>query len=119
MFSLVVGFTTRRLRRPATLEGVPISSSREKRPRLSPSNEEAQKDRVIALVESPNLASNDQLALGDCPAEVNIPLEGEVPVVNPLSVEEVGMGAPLGVVIAPTPPPKPTGAEPSKKRLPN
>ena len=35
---------------------------------------------------------------------------------NPLSVEEVGMGAPSGVVIAPTPPPKPTGAEPSKKQ---
>ena len=47
-----------------------------------------------------------------------MPLEGEVPIVSPLSVEEVGMGASLGVVIALAPPPKPTSAGPSKKRLP-
>ena len=71
------------------------------------------------MVESPDLASNDHPALRDCPTEANIPLEGEVPTVNPLSVEEVGISAPSGVVIAPAPPPKPTGAEPSKKQLPD
>ena len=44
-------------------------------------------------MESLDLASNDQPTLGDCLAEANIPLEGEVLAVNPLSVEEVGMGA--------------------------
>ena len=87
MFSLAVRFATRRRRRPTTLEGVATSSSREKRPRWSPLDEEAQKDMPIALVESLDLASNKQLALGDCLVEANIPLEGEVPAVNPLSVE--------------------------------
>ena len=41
MFSLAVGFSTRRRRRPATLEGVATSSSGEKRPRRSPSDEKA------------------------------------------------------------------------------
>ena len=72
----------------------------------------------IALVESPDLASNDQSALGDCSTEANIPLEGEVPAVNPLSVEEVGIGA-LSRVVIPTPLRKPTRAGPSKKWLPD
>ena len=76
MFSLAVGFATRRRRWPATLEGVATSSSRKNRPRRFPSYEEAQKDGAIALVESPDLASNDQPTLGDCPTEANIPLEG-------------------------------------------
>ena len=50
----------------ATLEGEAISSSGEKRPRRSLSDEGAQKDWAIVLVESP-----DQPALGDCPAEVS------------------------------------------------
>ena len=119
MFSLAAGFSTRRRKQPTTLEGVATSSSGEKRPRRSPLDEEAQKDGAIVLVESLDLASNDQPALGDCPVEANIPLEEEVPIVNPPSVEEVGMGAPSGVVIAPAPPPKPPKAKPSKKRLPN
>ena len=48
-----------------------------------------------------------------------MPLEGEIPAMSRPSVEEVGMGAPLGVVIALAPPPKPTIARPSKKRLPD
>ena len=87
MFSLAVRFATRRHRWPTTLEGVATSSSREKRLRRSPLDEEAQKEGPIALVESPNLASNKQLALGDCLVEANIPLEGEVLAVNPLSVQ--------------------------------
>ena len=55
--------------------------------------------------------------LGVCLNEANIPLEGEVPTVSLPSVEEVGMGAPSRVVIAITPLPKPTDAEPNKKRL--
>ena len=102
-----------------TLEGVDTFSFLEKRPWRSPSNEVAQQDRAIFLVGSQDLASNDQSALGVCLNEANIPLEGEVPVVSPPSVEEVGMGAPLGVVIAPAPPPKPIGAGPSKKRFPD
>ena len=63
--------------------------------------------------------SNDQPALGICLNKANMPLDGEVPTVSPPSVEEVGLGAPSGVVIAPTPPPKPTSAGPRKKRLPD
>ena len=59
MFSLVVGFAKWRRRWPATLEGVATSSFGEKRPKWSPSNEEAPKDGAIALVESSDLASND------------------------------------------------------------
>ena len=59
MFSLAARFATRRRRRPATLEGVATSSSKEKQPRRFPSNEEAQKGGAIVLVESSDLASND------------------------------------------------------------
>ena len=38
---------------------------------------------------------------------------------SPSSAEEVGMGAPSGVIIASTPSPKPISARPSKKRLPD
>ena len=41
MFSLTVGFATRMFKQPATLEGEAISSSEEKRPRRSPSDEGA------------------------------------------------------------------------------
>ena len=68
-------------------------------------------------MESLDLASSDQPALGACLNEANTPLEEGVPVVSPPNVEEVRMGAPSGVVTAPTPPPKSIGAEPSKKRL--
>ena len=61
-----------------TLEGANTSSFGEKPPRQSPSDEEAQQDRAIVLVGSPDLASNDQFALGVCLNEANIPLEGEV-----------------------------------------
>ena len=70
-------------------------------------------------MESPNLASNDKPALWVSLNVANMPLEWEVPAVSPPSVEEVGMGVPLGVVIALAPPPKPTVARPSKKRLPD
>ena len=102
-----------------TLEGADTSSSGEKRPRRSPSYEEAQQDQVIVLVGSPDLASNDQTTLGVSLNEANIPLEGEVPVVRPPNVEEVRMGAPSGVVIAPASSPKPTGTGPIKKRFPD
>ena len=49
----------------------------------------AQKDWVVVLVESPDLASDDQPTLGDYPAEANIPLEGEVLAVSTPSVKEV------------------------------
>ena len=41
-----------------------------------------------------------------------------VPTTSPPNVEEAGMGAPSGVVIASAPPPKSTGVGPSKKQLP-
>ena len=65
------------------------------------------------------MASNDQPAYGVYLNEVNIPMEGEVSIVSPLDVEEVGMGAPSGVVITPTSPPRPTSIGPSKKRFPD
>ena len=66
---------------------------------------------------SSDLASNDQSTLGVCLNKENIPLEGEVPTVSLPNVEEVGMGVPLGVVIAPASPPRLTSIGPSKKRL--
>ena len=42
-----------------TLEDKAISSSRENRPRRSPSDEGAQKNWAIVSVESPNLAFSD------------------------------------------------------------
>ena len=42
MFSLAIGFATRKRKRSVTLEGVDTSNFGEKRPRRSPSNEEAQ-----------------------------------------------------------------------------
>ena len=65
MFSLVSGFVVRKLKRFVTLEGADTSSSWEKRPRRSPSDEKAQQDReglvgwATILMGSPNLASND------------------------------------------------------------
>ena len=117
MFSLAVEFAARKRKRSVTFEGADTSSSGEKRPRRSPSYEETQQDGAIVLVGSSDLASNDQPALGVCLNEANIPLEGEVPEVSPLNVEEVGIGAPSGVVIALASPPKPTGAGLSKKRF--
>ena len=119
MFSLAAGFVVRKRKRSMTLEGADASSSGEKRPRWSPAYEEAQQDGAIVLVGSLDLASNDQPYLGVYLNEVNIPLEGEAPVVSPLNVEEVRMGAPSGVVITPASLPKPTGARPSKKRFPD
>ena len=46
-------------------------------------------------------------------------MEEGVPTARPPNVEEVGMGAPSGVVTAPAPLPKSIGARPSKKRLPD
>ena len=119
MFSLATGFAARRCKWSVTLEGADTSSSEEKRPRQSPSDEEAQQDGAIVLARSPDLASNDQLTLGVCLNEANIPLEGEVLAMIPPSVEEVGMGAPSGVIIALAPPPRPIGVGPSMKRFPN
>ena len=102
-----------------TLEGADTFSSREKRPRQSPLYEEAQQDRAIVLVGSSDLASNDQPTLGVCLNEENIPFEGEVLAVRSPNVEEVRMGAPSGVAIAPTSLPRPTGVGPSKKRFPD
>ena len=64
-------------------------------------------------MESPDRASNDQLALAGAS------LEKGVPIVSSPNFEEVGKGAPLGVVTASVPPPKPTGTGPSKKPLPD
>ena len=64
MFSLAIGFGTQMCKRLVTLEDEAISSFGEKRPGRSPSNDEAQKNWAIVLVESPNLASSDQPALG-------------------------------------------------------
>ena len=52
MFSLAVGFVARMRKRSTTLEGEATSSSKEKRPRWSPSYEGAQKNWAIVLVES-------------------------------------------------------------------
>ena len=96
MFSLATWFAARMLKWSTTLEGEATSSSREKQPRRSPSDGEAQKDWAIVSVESLDLASNDQPALGVCLNKANTPLEEGVPVASPPNVEEVGMGAPLG-----------------------
>ena len=117
MFRPAVGFVAQKCKRYVTLEGADTSSSGEKRPRQSPSYEEAQQDGTIVLVGSSDLASNDQSALGVFLNEANIPLEGEVPAVRPPNVEEVRMSAPSGVVIAPASLPRLTAAGPSKKRL--
>ena len=75
MFSLATVFATRMRKRPTTLKGKATSSSREKRPRRSPSDEGAQKDWAIVSMESPYLASNDQSTLGVCLNEANTPLK--------------------------------------------
>ena len=59
----------------ATLEGEAICNSGEKQSRRSLSDERAQKDWAIVLVESSNQASDDQPALGDCLVEAS---KGEV-----------------------------------------
>ena len=59
MFSLVSGFTVQWRKWSMTLEGIDTSSSREKRPRRSPSNSEAQKEWTVVLEKSPDLASDD------------------------------------------------------------
>ena len=76
------------------------------------------KDWAIVSVESPDLASNDQLTLGVCLNEANTPLDEGVLDASPPNVEVVGMGAPSGVVTALAPPLKSTSTGPSKKRLP-
>ena len=53
MFSIATGIAARIRKRSAPLEGETTSSSGEKRPRQSPSHDEAQKDWAIVLVESP------------------------------------------------------------------
>ena len=59
MFSMAVGFVALMRKRSATLEGEATSSCEEKRPMRSSSNEGAQKDWAIVLVESLDQASND------------------------------------------------------------
>ena len=87
-----------------TLEGANTSSFGEKRPRQSPSDEEAQQDKAIILVGSPDLASNDQSTLGVYLNEANIPLKGEVSVVRSPNIEEIKMGDLSRVAIAPASP---------------
>ena len=70
-------------------------------------------------MESPDLASSDQSALGVCLNETDTPPKERVSAVSASNVEEVGMGAPSGVVLAPAPSLKPTDAGQSKKQLPN
>ena len=119
MFSLAAGFTTRMHKLPATLEDEATSSSGEKRPRRSPSNEGAQKDWAIISVESPDIASNDQSALGVCLNETDTPLEEGVPIASPSNVEEVGTGALSGAITTPAPSPKSINSEPSGKQVPD
>ena len=59
MFSIATRFAARMRKRSTPLEGETTSSSEEKRPRQSPSDDEAQKDWAIVLVESPYQTSND------------------------------------------------------------
>ena len=59
MFSMAVGFVALMCKRSATLLGEATSSCREKRPIRSSSDEGAQKDWAVVLVESPDQASND------------------------------------------------------------
>ena len=119
MSSLAVGFATQMRKRATVLEGETTSSSCGKRARQSPPNEGAQKNWAIVSVESPDLTSNDQLALGDLLNEAGMSLEEGVPVGSSPSVEEVGEDAPAGVVTASVPLPKLASTGPSKKRLPN
>ena len=65
MFSLATGFAARMRKWLAPLEGEATSSSREKRPRRSPSDYGAQKDWTVVFVESRDQTSNDQSTLGD------------------------------------------------------
>ena len=93
MFSLAAKFAARMRKQSMTLEGEATSSFGEKRTKRSPSDEGAQKDWAIVSVESLDLASNHQLALGVCLNEANTPLEEGVLAASPPNVEEVGMGA--------------------------
>ena len=70
-------------------------------------------------MESPDLVSHDQPALGVCLNETDAPLDEGVWDVSPSNVKEVGMGAPSRVVTTPTPPPKPTSVGPSRKQMPD
>ena len=97
----------------AVPKGETASSSGGKRSRRSLPNDGAQKDWAIVSMESPDRASNDQLAWAGAS------LEEGVSIVSSPNVEEVGKGPPLGVVTALVPPPRPTGIGPSKKQLPD
>ena len=110
MFRLAIRFVARMRKWPTTLEGEANSSIGKKRPQRSLSYEGAQKDWAIVSMESPNLASSDQSALGACLNEANTHMEEGVLAANPPNVEKVGMGAPSGVFTTPSPLPKSIGA---------
>ena len=119
MSSLAAGFVVQMHKWAMGLEGEATSSFGGKWSKQCLLYEGAQKNWAIVSVDSPHRASNDQPALGDCLNEASVSLEEEVSVVSPLNVEEVEEGAPSGVVTALMPLPKPTGARPNKKGLPD
>ena len=70
-------------------------------------------------MESPDLASHDQPALGVCLNKTDAPPGEGVLVASPSNVEEVGTCTPSGVIATSVPPPKSTSAGPSRKRMPD
>ena len=82
------------------------------------SDEGAQKEWAIILVDSPDQATNDQLVLEGAPNGVNEHLEEGIPVGGP-NVDETGEGSPSGVAVAPLPPSKPTDTVSNRRRLPD
>ena len=100
MSMLAIGFAVRMRKRTVDSEDEPAPTSDGKRLRRSSPNEEAQKDRAIIPMDSPDRATNDQLVSKGTPSEVNTSLEERIPVGGP-SVEKIGEGSPLEVAAAP------------------
>ena len=117
MFSLATGFAVQMRKRATGSEGetTPISSG--KRWRWSSPDEEAQKDRAIISVDSPDHAPNDQSALEGVPNEAGASLEEGNPTRGPPNVNEIGEKAPSGVTATPMLPPRHADTKPSRKRM--
>ena len=115
MSMLAVGFVARMRKRTADSEDELMPTYDGKSPRRSSSDEEAQKDWAIILVDSLDRATNDQPVSEGVPSEVSVPLEEGIPAGGP-SVDEIGEGSPSGVAAAP---PRPVDSVPSRRRLPD
>ena len=87
-------------------------------PRWSSPDEGDEKDWTIIQVDSPDQATNDQSILEGAPNEDSAPQEERILAGGP-SVEEIGEGSPLRVVVAPLPLPRSANTVPNRRRLPD